>query len=210
MLFDPGFLFGHIQEVIVLVVAVCIGKGLIFAGVSRAFKYRNVIPLAVGLGLFQIGEFSFVLARVGLSTGSIGNDLYSLVLTATILSMVLTPPISGQTAKIYALKKRWFRHERLETSNIPDHGYKGHVVIAGGGRVGYQIAQILKRLNMQFIIIDLDNRRFELAKESGMSVIYGDASQEIVLEAAGIKNATLLIVTMPDLVATRSTIDHSN
>ena len=65
MLFDPGFLFGHIREVIMLVIIVCIGKGLIFAGVSRVFNYRNVIPLAVGLGLFQIGEFSFVLARVG-------------------------------------------------------------------------------------------------------------------------------------------------
>lgn len=209
MLFDPGFLFGHIQDVIVLVVAVCIGKGLIFAGVSRAFNYRKVIPLAVGLGLFQIGEFSFVLARVGLSTGSISNDLYSLVLTATILSMVLTPLISGQTARIYALKKRWFRHEKLESSNIPDQGYSGHVVIAGGGRVGFQIAQILKRLNIQFIIIELDHRRFEQAKENDMSAIYGDASHEIVLEAAAIEKAALLILTMPDLVTTRSTIIHS-
>ena len=209
MLFDPGFLFGHIREVIVLVITICIGKGLIFAGVSRVFNYRNVIPLAVGLGLFQIGEFSFVLARVGLSTGSIDNDLYSLVLTATILSMVLTPLISGQTAKIYALKKRWFRHERLETSNIPDHGYKRHVVIAGGGRVGFQIVQSLKRLNISYIIIELDHRRFEQAKANDMSVVYGDASHEIVLEAAGIKNATLLILTIPDLVTTRSTIVHS-
>jgi CPA2 family monovalent cation:H+ antiporter-2 len=209
MLFDPGFLLGHIREVIILVITVCIGKGLIFAGVSRVFNYRNVVPLAVGLGLFQIGEFSFVLARVGLSTGSIDNDLYSLVLTATILSMVLTPLISGQTAKIYSLKKRWFHHEKLETSNIPDSGYKGHVIIAGGGRVGFQIAQILKRLNIQFIIIELDYWRFKQAKEAGMSLIYGDASQEIVLEAAGIKNATLLILTIPDLVTIRSTIVHS-
>ena len=209
MLFDPGFLLGHIREVIMLVITVCIGKGLIFAGVSRVFNYRNVVPLSVGLGLFQIGEFSFVLARVGLSTGSISNDLYSLVLTATILSMVLTPLISGQTAKIYSLKKRWFRHESLETSNIPDSGYKGHVIIAGGGRVGFQIAQILKRLNIQFIIIELDYRRFIQAKEAGMSMVYGDASQEIVLEAAGIKHASLLILAIPDLVAIRSTIVHS-
>ena len=209
MLFDPRFLLGHIREVIVLVITICIGKGIVFAGVTRFFNYRNVIPLAVGLGLFQIGEFSFVLARLGLSTGSIGNDLYSLVLTTTIMSMVLTPLISGQTAKIYSLKKRWFRHERLESSNIPDQGYRGHVVISGGGRVGFQIAQILKRLHIQFIIIELDHNRFEQAMETGMSVIYGDASQEIVLEAAGIKNATLLILTVPDLVSTRSTIIHS-
>ncbi len=167
------------------------------------------LGLEVGLGLFQIGEFSFVLARVGLSTGSIDNDLYSLVLTATILSMVLTPLISGQTAKIYALKKRWFRHEKIESSNIPDHGYSGHVVIAGGGRVGFQIAKAMKRLSMPFVIIELDHRHFEQAKEAGLAVVYGDASQEIVLDAAGIKDATLLILTLPGLVAVKSTIVQS-
>ncbi len=206
MLFDPAFLIRHFQETMLLVATVCIGKGLIFAVVSRLFNYRNVIPLAVGLGLFQIGEFSFVLARVGLSSGSIDNDFYTLVLTATIVSMVLTPLISGQTARIYALKKRWFRHERLECCNMPDHGYQGHVIVVGGGRVGFQIAQILKRLNIKFIIIELDHRRFEQAKDAGMSAVYGDASQEIVLEASGIKDATLLILTLPDLVTTRSTI----
>lgn len=206
MLFDPTFLFGHIREVVLVVAAVCIGKGLIFGFVSRIFKYRNVIPLAVGLGLFQIGEFSFVLARVGVSTGSIGNDLYTLVLTAAILSMALTPLISGQTARIYALKKRWFRHEELETSNIPDHGFTGHVVIVGGGQIGFQIAKILKRLNMRFIVVELNHRRFEQAKEAGMSAVYGDAIQEIVLEAAGIKAATLVILTIANLVIARSIV----
>jgi CPA2 family monovalent cation:H+ antiporter-2 len=210
MLFDPAFLLSHIRQVVILVFAISIGKGIIFAAISRAFNYRKVIPLAVGLGLFQIGEFSFVLARVGMSTGSIGNDLYALILTVAIVTMMLTPLVSGQTARIYALKKRWFRHEKLESSNIPDLGYKGHVVIAGGGRVGFQIAQILKRLKIQFVIIDLDHRRFEKARETGMAVVFGDTSQEIVLDAAGIRSAKLLILTVPDLVAARSTIVHSN
>ena len=209
MLFDPAFLLDNIRQVIILVLAVGIGKGFIFASLSRIFKYRNVIPLAVGLGLFQIGEFSFVLARVGLSTNSIGSDLYSLILTVTIFTMVLTPLVSGQTARIYALKKRWFRHEKLELSNIPDSGFTDHVVIAGGGRVGFQIAQVLNRLNMQFVIIELDHRRFEQAKIAGMAVVYGDAGQEIVLEAAGIKDARLLILTLPGFVEARSVIVHS-
>jgi monovalent cation:H+ antiporter-2, CPA2 family len=75
MLLDPKFLFDHMRQVVFLVLAVSIGKGFIFATISRIFKYRNVIPLAVGLGLFQIGEFSFVLARVGLNTNSIDADL---------------------------------------------------------------------------------------------------------------------------------------
>ena len=209
MLFDPVFLLNHFKEVFGLVLIVCVGKGLIFAFISYVFNYRNIIPLAVGLGLFQIGEFSFVLARVGLSTGSIDKDLYSLVLTSTILSMVLTPLVSGQTAKIYALKKRWFRHEKLETSNIPDQGYGKHAVIVGGGRVGFQIAQTLDRLDLPFVIIEIDHRRFEAAKKADMPVVYGDASQEIVLEAAGIKAANLLILTIPNLATSISTITHS-
>jgi len=209
MLFDPAFLIDHIGQVVVLVLAVSTGKGLVFMFISRIFQYRNVIPLAVGLGLFQIGEFSLVLARVGLSTHSIGTDFYALILTVAILTMVLTPLISGQTARIYALKKRWFRHETLQSSNIPDSGLTQHVVIAGGGRVGFQIAQTLQRLNMQFVIIELDQRRFEAAKEAKMAVVYGDAGQEIVLEAAGIKDARLLILTLPALAEAKAVITHS-
>lgn len=207
MLFDPAFLFRHIGQVATLVLAVSIGKGIVFALVARMFRYRNVIPLAVGLGLFQVGEFSFVLARVGLSTNSISSDLYALVLTTTILTMVLTPIVSGQTAKIYALKKR--RRELIESSNISEDKLAGHVVIAGGGRLGLPIAKILKRLNIQSVSIEADHQRFEQAKETGLAVVYGDASQDIVLEAAGTKKATLLILTFPGLVELKSTVLHA-
>ena len=131
------------------------------------------------------------------------------MLTAAIVTMVLTPLISSQTARIYSLKKRWFRHEALESSNIPDAGFNRHVIIAGGGRVGFQIAQVLKRLSMPFVIIELDYRRFEQAREAGISAVYGDASQKIVLEAAGVKDAVLLILTIPGLAMARSIIVHS-
>lgn len=209
MLLDPIFLIEHMGQVVVVVLAVGIGKGLIFAWLARVFKYGNVIPLAVGLGLFQIGELSFVLARVGVSTNSIGNDLYSLVLTAAVLSMVLTPLVSGQTARLYALRKRWFRHEPIESLNFPEAGLLNHVVIAGGGRVGSQIAQVLKRLGMQFVIIELDQRRFEQARLAGMPVVYGDASHEIVLEAAEIGSACLLLITTPAIVVARSIVIHA-
>jgi CPA2 family monovalent cation:H+ antiporter-2 len=209
MLLEPTFLVEHLRQIIILVLAVGVGKGLILALITRIFKYGKVIPLAVGLGMFQIGEFSFVLARVGVSTNSIGSDVYSLTLTAAILTMVVTPFVSGQTARIYAYRKRWFRQEALESSNLPDAGLANHVVIAGGGRVGFQIAQALKRLNKRFVIIELDHRRFEQAKAAGMAAIYGDAGQEVVLEAAGIKSASLLILTLPGLVGARSVVVQS-
>lgn len=206
MLFNPAFFLSHIRQILLLVLIIGVGKGLIFAGVSRLFNYRNVIPLAVGLGLFQVGEFSFILARVGIANGSISHELYNLVLTVAILTMILTPLVSGRTAKLYALKKRWFRHEKLECSNVPESGMKGHVVIVGAGRVGFQIARILERMSIPFVAVELDHHRFEKAKSTGMAVVFGDAGQETVLEAACIHNATLLVLTIPGQIAAAAAV----
>jgi CPA2 family monovalent cation:H+ antiporter-2 len=206
MLFDPAFLLAHLWQVILLVLVVSIGKGSIFAILAHVFQYGNVIPLAVGLGLFQVGEFSFVLARIGLSTNSIGSEIYSLVLTTAIITMILTPIVSGQTARLYALKKRYFKHELLDTVNMPDDGLRDHVVIVGGGRVGLQIARVLKRMAFQYVIIELDQRRIEQAKLTGMPVVFGDAAQRIVLEAADVGRAKLLIITTPGIVVMRSVV----
>jgi len=206
MLFNPSFLISHFGQVLVLVLVIGVIKGCVLALLAWVFHYRNIVPLAVGLGLFQIGEFSFVLARVGLSTESISAELYSVVLTAAIVTMVITPPISGLTTRLYALKRRWFRHEPLDTVNIPASGLKGHVVIAGGGDVGFHVAQVLKRLEQQFVIIELDHGRFEQAKADGYPVVYGDASQEVVLAAAQISDACLVLVTTPSVVVARAIV----
>ena len=91
MLLDPGFLVSHIGIILVLTALVMTGKGLIFALLSKLFRYGNVVPLATALGLSQVGEFSFVIARTGISAGAISSDFYSLVLTVTIFTMLLTP-----------------------------------------------------------------------------------------------------------------------
>ena len=209
MLFDPAFLLDHLWQVVALVLAVAFGKGIIFAVISRVFNYGNVVPLAVALGMFQIGEFSFVLARVGVSTGSIGAELYSLVLTAAIITMSITPPVSEQTERLYGLRKRWFKHEPLETLNIPEEGLKNHVVIAGGGRVGLQIAGVLQSIDMPVVVIEIDHHLVDQVKAKGIPVVYGDASHEVVLEAAEINTARLLIVTTPEMVTAQSIINHA-
>jgi CPA2 family monovalent cation:H+ antiporter-2 len=207
MLFDPVFLVDHLKIVLILVLVVSLGKGLIFAGIAAAFRYRNVIPLAVGLGLFQVGEFSFVLATVGMSTGSITHEFYSLILTVAILTMVVTPPVSSQTAHIYSLKKRLFKHEPLEALNLPEQGLRNHVVVAGCGRVGTQITGVLQHLGLPWVVVELDHRLVEEFKAKGLPVVYGDASQELVLEAAEIEHARLLVTTIPDIVVARAIIN---
>ena len=209
MLLDPAFLIDHLREEIILVILIIFGKGLIFASLARLFGYGNVIPLAVGLGMFQIGEFSFVLARVGLSSRSIDNDLYSLMLNTAIFTMLLTPAVSSLTAPLYALKKKFFRHETLQTVNLPDTGLHDHVVIAGGGQTGSYTAQVLKSLNLEFVIIEFNSLQVHHFKELAMPLVFGDASQHLVLEAAEIASARVLIITTPSAIITKTIAEQA-
>lgn len=209
MLLDPRFLLSHFTLILFLVVVVSIGKGCIFAFLAWIFQYRNVIPLAVGLGLFQVGEFSFVLARIGVSSEAISSEFYNMFLTMAVVSMVLTPFISSQTSRFYSLKRRWFKHEPLESLNFPEDELRNHVVIAGCGRIGSQIAGVLQQLAIPFVLVEIDQLRIEAAKAAGYPIVYGDGSQAIVQEALRIERAALLVVTIPNIVVARSIISHA-
>jgi len=208
MLFDPAFLFAEWKTILLVVFAISFGKALIFGTLASLFRYGNVVPLALSLGLFQVGEFSFVLARVGLSTNSIDRDLYSLVLNVALITMVFTPLVSNLSGPLYALRKRLFKHEQLQTMNIPDSGLHGHVIIAGGGQTGLYIAQVLQHLELDFVVVELNYHRWEQARASKFSAIFGDAGQGVVLEAANVKEARLLLTTIPNLITTQTIVDE--
>jgi K+:H+ antiporter len=197
MLLDPAQVWQHLGTLVLVVVAVIAVKSAILAGVVRVFGYRNVVPLAVGLTLFQVGEFAFVLARVGQSTGALPNELYSLILNTAIATMALTPAISGLTPAIYARVRSRRPREALEAINIPEAGLANHIVIAGSGRVGRSIADALAELKVPCVLIEFDDRRVQQARIAGLPVIYGDASQPVVLEAAAINRARAILVTVP-------------
>jgi CPA2 family monovalent cation:H+ antiporter-2 len=208
MLFDPSFLLHNIRTVLLAVVGVSLAKSLILGLLSRVFGYRRVVPLAVALGLFQVGEFSFVLARVAVRSGAIGADLYALILTTAIVTMFLTPPVSALTEPLYRLRKRWFRHEPMDSFNLPSSGLEGHVIIVGIGRVGRYVASVLQQLGLPFVTLDLDYRRFEEARVAGYPSIFGDAGQPVVLEAAHIDRARLVLITTADEQTTYAVVDH--
>ena len=131
MLLDPALVWQQLGTLALVVAAIAVGKAAILAGVVRAFGYRNVVPLAAGLTLFQVGEFAFVLARVGLSSGAISNDVYTLTLNTAIVTMALTPVVSSLVPVVY--QRFWPRHTREthEAINLPSAGLSDHVVIAG-------------------------------------------------------------------------------
>ncbi|HOP64075.1 MAG TPA: cation:proton antiporter [Spirochaetota bacterium] len=203
MLLDPEVISENLAIIMVLVALIITLKFLIFSTLSIVFKYRNIIPLALGFGLAQVGEFSFVLARTGVQSGVIEKEFYSLVLSVSVVTMILSPFLSLLPRPLYSLKKKWFKHEDVQTINMPEGGLAGHVIIAGGGRVGSQVASVLNSLGFPFIIIEQDFRKFERAKYNGLPVIFGDAGQETVLEAANIDAAKLIIISAPSVITAR-------
>jgi monovalent cation:H+ antiporter-2, CPA2 family len=123
--------------------------------------------------------------------------------------MLLTPAISSLTAPLYALKKKFFRHETLQTVNLPDTGLHDHVVIAGGGQTGSYTAQVLKSLNLEFVIIEFNSMQVNHFKELAMPLVFGDASQHLVLEAAEIASARVLIITTPSAIITKTIAEQA-
>lgn len=197
MLFDPAFLVANLGLVITSVGLVIAGKAALFTGLVRLFGYRSVVPLAVGLGLCQVGEFSFVLARVGVQSRAIDGDLYALVLSTAILTMVLTPSLSQAAGPLYAWYRRRRPADQPSTANMPESGLTGHIILAGCGRMGERIADVLDGVEAEYVVIELDQHRMEACAEAGRPVVYGDASYEPVLAAAGIAGARLMVSTVP-------------
>lgn len=209
MLLDPAFLIQNAGTVALVVVLVFAVKGLLFAGVVRAFGYGNIIPFAVGLGLFQVGEFSFVIARVGLEDGAISQRSYSIVLTTAVITMSLTPFAMRLAPLLYGRWRERFPREAMSTFNLPERGLRDHVVIAGYGRVGSFVARLLARLDQPFVVVDPNPGRADEARDAGYPVVYGDAAAEPVLEAAGVRRARLVIVTVPDPVGARLVVERA-
>jgi CPA2 family monovalent cation:H+ antiporter-2 len=172
-------------------------KGSVFASLSLAFGYRNIIPLAMGLTMFQAGEFAFVLARVGVAAGDLDAGHYSLILSVALVTMFATPLLSGLTTPLYRRLRARSASDPVLTINVEQCGMRDHVIIAGAGHVGLAAARVLRALDLQFVVIELDQRRLESCRAAGVAVIFGDASYPVVLEAAGLRAARLLIVTTP-------------
>ena len=198
MLLDPQQMWAERRTIAALSIVVLAGKGLVFGGVVRAFGYRRIVPIAVGLTLFQVGEFAFVLARAGVSSGSLSPAISAIVLNTALATMLLTPIVSSLSPRLYArVASARSKDEPFEALNLPRAGLSGHVVIAGAGRVGRSVAGALSRLGLPFVLIELDDRRARQARDATLPVIYGDATRPAVLHAGAIEAARALLVTVP-------------
>lgn len=197
MLLDLEYLRNHLLTVVSLLVLVMLGKGLIFAFTTRLFGYRKIIPLATGLGLAQIGEFSFVMARTGFEAGQLNPDLYRLTLILATLSMILTPPIAGLAGPLYRLLRR-YRPDAKPHTGAPPPPTSDHAVVAGYGRVGTFVCKLLRSQGRECYIVELDWLRYQAARDAGFRVVFGDLGQTSVAEAVHLDKAEICVLTGRD------------
>jgi len=203
MLFDPAYAIANWQLIFVAVLAVVAGKAVILGAIVRGFGYRNMAPWIAGLGLSQVGEFSFVLARAGLQSGQVSKPVYDLVLTITVLSMAAAPLISGLAVPLGR------RFQRRETGDPAVVEARGHVVVGGFGRAGRAVARALREAGAEFIVVESNYVLVAGIKAEGYTALWGDLSQPEILHAAGIDKAKLLLLTMPDPNAVNLAVERA-
>ena len=211
MLLDPMFLVQNWALVAMMVAVIIALKLLVVFGVVRLFGYSARVALLTGAGLFQIGEFGFILAQGGINVGILSQQLYSLILASAIITMLLTPISVSLTSRLFH-RWPWARGGRRmaagEVSTSPTSvpvKVLDRVVIAGYGRVGQNIAQGLQDAGIPYLVIDIDPERVSEARTASRPRMYGDASNVHVLEKAGLDKARALVITYPDPMAVVTT-----
>jgi len=212
MLLDPRFVLETWRLIAATVAIIILIKFLVVFGIVQLFGYGGRIAFLTGAGLFQIGEFSFILAQAGVNMGIISAQFYSLILASALITMILTPLSISSVSWLCARLTRSPTGRGLVTEEIcalPDSGLDQEVklaIIAGYGRVGENIAQGLQDAGIPYIVIELDPELISELRRSGIACVYGDASNARVLERVNISKAKALAVTFPDPVAVVTTV----
>jgi CPA2 family monovalent cation:H+ antiporter-2 len=206
MLFDPTILLREPLRVLGVLLVILLGNSITAFALLLAFGHSLSAALTVSASLAQIGEFSFILAGLGLTLGLLPAEGRDLILAGALLSITLNPLVLAATPMIVrALNARQSVLRRLERGGarivLPADArspMQGHAVIVGHGRVGGAITPLLEHEGLPFVVIERDRRSFERLRDRGVPCIYGDASSRAVLQAAHIGHARMLIIASPD------------
>jgi CPA2 family monovalent cation:H+ antiporter-2 len=208
MLIDPVFLWNNLELILGLVAIVFLGKFLIITPLVKLFHYPLKTAIIAGLGLAQIGEFSFVLASEGQSLGLVSRQIYLLILGTTAVTLMLTPFVLRLVPFLFnfAESMPWLKlyleeQEALDVSE--DLPFKDHVVVCGYGRVGKNLVKLLLQHDLPVVVIDQSESRIQQLREAGVSYVYGNCVSLHVLETAGVNHAKGMAIALPDPMSTR-------
>jgi CPA2 family monovalent cation:H+ antiporter-2 len=221
MLFDPAILLEHPLEVLAVVLIILVGKSIAAAAIVLAFRYPLHTALTISASLAQIGEFSFILATLGVSLGLLPSDVQSLVVAGALLSITLNPAVFATVGPV----EHWLRRPRGEKRSwadrlerpageiaelptcVDERRLRGHAIVIGSGRVGGPVGDELGRHDIPYIVVEQNRERVEELRKRGLPVIYGDATRPDILRAAHFETARLIIVATPDAFQARAILE---
>ncbi|WP_433694302.1 YbaL family putative K(+) efflux transporter [Herbaspirillum seropedicae] len=205
MLFDPSIVAREPLLVLATVLIIVVGKSLGALLIVRAFGYPNGTALTISASLAQIGEFSFILATLGLSLDLLSPMARDLILGGAILSILLNP-------LLFSLLDRY----EARQPKAPQGGdepqkveLQDHVVLVGFGRVGRGIGEQLRAQGKPFVVIEAQLENLEALRAAGVPALYGNAAQSELLRAAAIDRARWLLVAIPEVFEAGQVIENA-
>jgi CPA2 family monovalent cation:H+ antiporter-2 len=205
MLIDPAALLAQAGLVALVVGVVVVGKAGIVAAIMLLLGLPARVAVLAGLSLAQVGEFSFVLARVGVSGGAIPPAVFDLTLAIALVTIVLTPSLLRAGPHLVAACERLPllgpRFAGSVEGDTAAEALSGHAVLCGFGRVARELAAALEARAIRYVVIDYNPAVVRALRARGVPVIYGDAANPTVLERAHVERAKLLAVLMPERAA---------
>ena len=206
MLFDPTVAVRHPFLVAMTVILIVAGNAAAVCAIARLFGYSIQHALALGLTLSQIGEFSFILAGIGVELELLPESGRDLILAGAMLSILLNPLLFVAAER---LLPRWLKTRELAAPGeeppvvespelLPPTGLTAHAVLVGYGRVGSLVAQTLREIGQPYLVIEERASIADSLRDAGTEVIVGNAAQPAMLEAANVAGARFLISAIPN------------
>jgi CPA2 family monovalent cation:H+ antiporter-2 len=201
------------------VVFLVVGKALIVWAVIQLLGFPQRVAAMTALGLAQIGEFSFVLAKAGRIVDLLPDSDYQSFLGASIISMIITPFMIAAAPRFGYLVQSILPDKKGADAAESDPeedlhitstgGLNNHVIIVGYGLNGRNLARVLRAVTVSYTILELDAEVVREAKEKGEKINFGDATRREVLHHAAIENANALVLAMSDPQAARRTVKQA-
>ena len=217
MLFDPQVLIQHPWKVAATVAIIAFGNSFIAAIFVMLMRYPLNTALTVSAGLAQIGEFSFILAALGLSLGVLPPQGHSLILAGALISIALNPLLFAAIGPVQLwLRARSKLARDLERTNDPlaalpqstERKYLAkQVVLVGYGRVGRHIAEALTKAGIPFVVAEENREIVERLRAQGQATVLGNAVEPLTLVQAHIANARMLVIATPQTLEVRQMIE---
>jgi CPA2 family monovalent cation:H+ antiporter-2 len=206
MLFDPTILAREPLPVAVTLLIILVGKSLAAFGIVRAFGYSNATGLTISASLAQIGEFSFILANLGVALMLLPEQGRDLILAGAIISILLNPFLFSALDRLLHKREKAAAEAataaaeaELATSEpLRPTSLTNHVVLVGHGRVGSVVSRVLAERDVPFFVIEDDEDAVAELKERGMAALAGNAADPAVIGAANLRKARCLLVAIPN------------